>query len=239
MGVDALLEELLEGKDAIADRVVTRVRAEMPNFEAVPLEEHKAGIATAVELIVRARLEDPAPSFGGGTTLLREIGERRARQGIPVDDLLRSWRLGIEETMSYARDIAPGSGAEPDELFDLFQQAFGLADAGDDLHRRRPPAGADAGGSRAGAPRCARPRRASRRALDGGAALRVLGDRARPARLLLRVPRPRRRLRRHGGARPRPWRSTRRTPIASASSPRSRARSPGSASRRRRGEPSR
>lgn len=145
MGVETLLQELLESKDEIADRVVTRVRGEMPNFEGVPLEEHTAGIAAAVELIVSARIKDPQPSFGGGAQFLRQLGERRARQGIPVDDLLRSWRLGIEEATTYAREIAPTSGATPDELFDLFQQAFGLADqamvsiAGG--HRREPAQG--------------------------------------------------------------------------------------------------
>ena len=145
MGVEALLEELLEGKDEIADRVVTRVRREMPSFEGVPLDEHTGGIAAAVELIVSARIKDPEPSFGGGAAFLRQLGERRARQGVPVDDLLRSWRLGIEEATSYARELAARSDASPDELFDLFQQAFGLADeamisiAGG--HRRDPAQG--------------------------------------------------------------------------------------------------
>ncbi len=79
MSVDALLQELLDGSDAIAERVVERVRSEMPeSFAGVPYDEHRAGIAAALELLVKARLEDPEPAFGGGAQVLRELGERRS-----------------------------------------------------------------------------------------------------------------------------------------------------------------
>jgi PucR-like helix-turn-helix protein len=128
MGVEGLLQELLDGRATIAERVVSRVRTEMPSFAGVPLDEHRMGIEAAVQLIVSLRLEDTEPAFGGGAKMLRELGERRARQGVPVEDLLRSWRMGIEEATAYAREVAPRTDAKPDELFDLFQQAFSLAD---------------------------------------------------------------------------------------------------------------
>jgi hypothetical protein len=128
MGVEGLLQELLDGRATIAERTVTRVRREMPSFAGVPLDEHRLGIEGAVQLIVSLRLGDADPAFGDGARLLRELGERRARQGVPVDDLLRSWRMGIEEATAYAREVAPRTDAKPDELFDLFQQAFSLAD---------------------------------------------------------------------------------------------------------------
>ena len=98
MSVQALLQELLDDRAVIAERVVTRVRSEISAFAGVPLDEQKAGIEASIEMIVRSRMEDPGGSFGEGAGLLRDIGERRARQGVPVDDLLRAWRMGIEET---------------------------------------------------------------------------------------------------------------------------------------------
>ena len=147
MSVEALLQELLDDRALIAERVVTRVREEMPAFASVPLDEQKAGIEAAIEMIVRSRMEDPGGSFGDGAQLLRDIGERRARQGVPVEDLLRAWRMGIEETTAHGRELAGQGDTRPDELFDLFQEAFGLADeamlsvAGG---HRREPAAADA-----------------------------------------------------------------------------------------------
>jgi len=148
MSVDALLNELLDERDELATRVVERIRGEMPkSFAGVPYEEHRDGVAAALELVIRVRLENPEASVGvgGGGQALRELGERRARQGVPMDDLLRSWRMGVDEVTSYARELAEQTDARPNELFDLFQQAFRLADEAmvsiSSGHRRDPAQG--------------------------------------------------------------------------------------------------
>ncbi len=128
MAVEGLLQDLLDSRHAIAERVVSRIRSEMPSFEAVPREEHVESVAAALELLVRARMENPEASIEDSSEQLSELGERRSRQGVPVDDLLRSWRIGIEEATAHARLAAEGIDAQPAELFDLFQESFGLAD---------------------------------------------------------------------------------------------------------------
>jgi hypothetical protein len=129
MGVDALLEELLEDRGELAARVVARIREEMPaSFAGVPLDEQRAGIEAAIDMIVGARRGGERPDAAASARMLRMIGERRARQGVPVDDLLRAWRIGIEEATTYGRELAERTDAEPAELFDLFQDAFSLAD---------------------------------------------------------------------------------------------------------------
>ena len=145
MPVDGLLRELLDARQEIAFRVIDRVRGEMPSFDAVPREEHLESIASAIEILISTRLGGAEVPPSAAPTALREMGERRARQGVPVDDLLRSWRIGIEEATAYAREIAPRTDAKQVELFDLFQEAFGIADqamvsvAGG--HRREPGPG--------------------------------------------------------------------------------------------------
>ncbi len=129
MGVEALLKRLLDGRAELAERVVTRIREEMPeSFAGVPVDEQRAGTEAAIDMIVRQRVNGERPAIGPSARMLREIGERRARQGVPVDDLLRAWRIGIEEATTYGRELAAQTDAEPGELFDLFQHAFSLAD---------------------------------------------------------------------------------------------------------------
>jgi hypothetical protein len=129
MGVDALLRQLLDSRAELAERVVERIRTEMPQgFAGVPVEEQRAGIEAAIEMIVGMRLGGEHPTTAASARILREIGERRARQGVPVDDLLRAWRMGIEEATNYGRELAATTDAAPNELFDLFQEAFALAD---------------------------------------------------------------------------------------------------------------
>ena len=128
MSVEALLAELHGERRAIAERVVERIRAEMPSFDAVPRAEQTDGVEVMIALLVGARMQDANPAVGDGTRLLREIGERRARQGVPVDDLLRAWRIGLDEITARGRELAERSDVSPAQLFDLLRQASGLAD---------------------------------------------------------------------------------------------------------------
>ena len=128
MSVEALLAELHDERRAIAERVVERIRTEMPSFDAVPRAEQTDGVEVMIGLLIGARMEDANPAVGDGTRLLREIGERRARQGVPVDDLLRAWRIGLDEITARGRELAERSDVSPAQLFDLLRQASGLAD---------------------------------------------------------------------------------------------------------------
>lgn len=128
MGLESLLEALLEGKDEVSDRHVRRARAEIPNFAGVPIEEHRRDSTGAVVLLVgmhKAGIESLPDEAREG--LLR-LGERRAKQGVPLEDMLRSWRMGIEEAMGYATEIAPDLGMDSGEVFGFFQQAFDVVD---------------------------------------------------------------------------------------------------------------
>ena len=112
MGLEPLLDALLEGKEEISDRHVTRARAEIPNFAGVPIDEHRRDSTGAVVLMVgmrRAGIDSLPDAARDG---LLDLGERRARQGVPLEDMLRSWRMGVEEAMAYATEIAPDIGMD-------------------------------------------------------------------------------------------------------------------------------
>ena len=128
MGLEPLLDALLEGKEEISDRHVRRARAEIPNFAGVPIDEHRRDSTGAVVLMVgmrRAGIDSLPDAARDG---LLDLGERRARQGVPLEDMLRSWRMGVEEAMAYATEIAPDIGMDRGEVFGFFQQAFDVVD---------------------------------------------------------------------------------------------------------------
>ena len=128
MGLEPLLDALLEGKEEVADRHVSRSRREMPNFAGVPIEEHRRDSTGAVILLVAMRRAGLDSLPEEARIALLDLGERRAQQGVPLEDMLRSWRMGIEETMGYATEIAPGIGLSEGEVFAFFQQAFDVVD---------------------------------------------------------------------------------------------------------------
>lgn len=128
MGLEALLDAMLAGKEEIGNRHVVRSRAEMPNFAGVPLEEHRRDSVGAVVLLVAMRRADLDTLPDEARDLLLDLGERRAAQGVPLEDMLRSWRMGIEEAMGYGTEIAPQVGLDEGEVFAFFQQAFEIVD---------------------------------------------------------------------------------------------------------------
>jgi hypothetical protein len=127
-GLEALLDAMLAGKEEIGDRHVARSRAEMPNFAGVPIEEHRRDSVGAVVLLVGMRRADLDTLPSEARALLLDLGERRAAQGVPLEDMLRSWRMGIEEAMGYGTEIAPQIGLDEGEVFGFFQQAFEIVD---------------------------------------------------------------------------------------------------------------
>ena len=146
-----------------------------------------AGIESAIELLVRARLEDPeprrrAPRPARARRAPRPPGGPGRRPAALLADRDRGGRRPSPASSRQRTD------AGPEELFDLFQQAFGIADeamvsiAGG--HRREPGAGGP--GDASAAP--PGPRRPARPALAERAALRLRRPRPRPARPLPGVP---------------------------------------------------
>ncbi len=128
MGLESLLDALLEGKEEIADRHVTRSRKEMPSFAGVPIDEHRRDSTGAVILLVAMRRAGLDSLPVEARDALLDLGDRRAKQGVPLEDMLRSWRMGIEETMGYATEIGPRVGLDEGQVFGFFQQAFDVVD---------------------------------------------------------------------------------------------------------------
>lgn len=146
-GDDGLLRALLADLDAIIERLVDKIRAEIDSFSAVPIEEQRFAAGASVQLLILELLGEadghPAREAVAG------LGERRAEQGVPVEDVLRAWRLGVKQVIEETRVIAERDGYRPDTAFDLLQSALEAADeamvslaAG---HREATPDGAAAG----------------------------------------------------------------------------------------------
>ena len=103
MGVEALLQRLLDDRAELAERVVARIRGEMPDsFAGVPVEEQRAGIEAAIELIIGMRLRDERPAMGPSAQMLREIGERPVPRLALGANMLRQPALRIVHQMIHS-----------------------------------------------------------------------------------------------------------------------------------------
>jgi len=61
---------------------------------------------------------------------LAEIGETRAREGVPVEVVLWAWRVGIQLLIDRAREVGPVVGADAACLLVLAQSLLAWSDVG-------------------------------------------------------------------------------------------------------------
>lgn len=120
-----LLRALLADLDAIIVRLVGKIREEIESFRVVPIEEQHRDAGASVRLLILELLGEDADPV---REAVAGLGERRAEQGVPVEDVLRAWRIGVDHVIFEARRIAERSNFRPDTVFDLLQQALAAAD---------------------------------------------------------------------------------------------------------------
>ncbi len=121
-----LLRALLAESGPLANEMVGRVREEIPSFAAVPRDEQLADTVATVEWLARVALERPQPR--PDLERIEALGARRAEQGIPVDDLVRSWRLAVRMGTERARRLAERLELPPELVLEVFESTLRATD---------------------------------------------------------------------------------------------------------------
>jgi hypothetical protein len=57
-----------------------------------------------------------------------EVGEQRARAGVPIDDVLLAWRQGVQVLLDEGREAAEGLGIGADELLGFVDALLAWSD---------------------------------------------------------------------------------------------------------------
>lgn len=126
--VDALLGQLSE----IAGSVREAIEAQIPTYRVLNSGTLEEEIGFQLERVLR-RVLASARSNGavGGDYELAElaaIGETRAQQGVPVDEMLRAWHVGIEVIVGYSRGVSARLDIEDAAVLEFVQSALGWSD---------------------------------------------------------------------------------------------------------------
>jgi hypothetical protein len=123
--VDALLPEV----DRISARGAERMRELLPAYEKVP----QADLFPIVRANTQHLLElvrDPDSDRTAAEVVYREAGEARARQGIPGDEMLHAWRIGLEVMRDEAHAMAERLGVGTDVLLEFIEASLRWGDVG-------------------------------------------------------------------------------------------------------------
>lgn len=113
-----VVDALLADQDALVVRQRDALLAELPSYDSIPVDVLDAAIALSFATVMRAARagDDFSDAEVAG---LSAAGEQRALQGVPVEDVLRGWRIATQLVTMHAREIGEGLGVAPADLLDL------------------------------------------------------------------------------------------------------------------------
>ena len=114
-----LLDALARQHDALVQDIRRRIETELPSYQALS----ESVVDQHVRLSLLRTLEAAQAGHPGiadhDLTEIAEVGAVQAQAGIPVDDMLRVWRMGIELVLARARALAAELRIGDDEVLEF------------------------------------------------------------------------------------------------------------------------
>lgn len=130
----ALLDAVAAGLEGVVDRAVARTReGQLGEYYAkVPIAALREGIRRDLRRAIRALVEE-RPLNDEDRAALGQIGDARARQGIPLEAMLGAYRVTIDEVFSELWRLADSGDANPSDVVLLARGLWRYADPVMDL----------------------------------------------------------------------------------------------------------
>lgn len=112
--VAAVCQQLHDRLDELTMQMVTAIEAEVPEYEAlhaVPRADLATSVKSNIEMLLLGIAEHRGPSREE-LEVRRQLGRRRAQQGLPVDTLIAAFHIGYREFWSeVVKLVSSGDGA--------------------------------------------------------------------------------------------------------------------------------
>jgi hypothetical protein len=105
------------------------MRELLPAYDKVPQQE-LVPIVRANTQHLLALVRDPDADRTEAEAVYREAGESRVRQGIPGDEMLHAWRIGLEVARDEAHAMADRLGLGNDVLLEFIEASLRWGDVG-------------------------------------------------------------------------------------------------------------
>lgn len=125
---DTLFDALLAEHEELSARVREAMQEQVPAYRSVPADALAADVRTEVGRVLRSARAGRSAVSERELEELAAVGERRATQGVPVDDMLRAWRIGVEVVVGYARDVGRRLDIDGDHVLDFVQSTLAWSD---------------------------------------------------------------------------------------------------------------
>jgi hypothetical protein len=123
-----LIDDLLAERERVSLEVVDRLQAAMECYRALSVDQLLPVVRGNVEAILQIVRRRDRKLSDDELAWFAEVGEARSDMGLPIADVLRGWRLGIEVVSEDVVHVGRKRGVADDILLDLTQEMFQAAD---------------------------------------------------------------------------------------------------------------
>jgi hypothetical protein len=121
---EALFDALLSEYPDISRVVRERLHAELPAYRSMSSEEVEADLRLEIERTLLSARAGQAAVTDRELAELAEIGDKRAQQGVPIEDMLRAWRIGVQVVIARAREIGARLDVDDGSLLDFVESTL-------------------------------------------------------------------------------------------------------------------
>jgi hypothetical protein len=126
-GWDALFDGLLAGREALVADMIALTREELPAYSDVAPDALLPGFGLQLDAVLRAA-RNGHPVSDDELKVLADIGEHRAVQGVPIEDMLRAWRIGIQVVIDHSSRVAAAEAIDADVTLAFVRAVLTWAD---------------------------------------------------------------------------------------------------------------
>lgn len=128
VGWNLLFDTLAAEYEVIGERVCKAMQAQLPSYRGLSRAALDAEVALHVEQVLKSARAGRATATCGELAELAAVGEERARQGVPVDEMLRAWRIGVGVLVNYAREVGQRLGVDANHVLEFVQSTLAWSD---------------------------------------------------------------------------------------------------------------
>ena len=123
-----LIDALEEESDPMRVEIRSRLEKQFPSYEALPDEVLEAHLRLSLERTLASTRTLSRSDAESELAALAEVGEAEAEHGIPIDDLLGVWRIGLQVVVARARELAAVLDLGDAAALDFVQRVLAWSD---------------------------------------------------------------------------------------------------------------
>jgi hypothetical protein len=104
------------------------MRSELPAYGPIAETDVRSGVLAELARVMESARSGHAAVGDDDLSELAAVGRARARQRVPVDQMLRAWRIAIQVVVARARELGGELGIGPQSLLEFVESTLAWSD---------------------------------------------------------------------------------------------------------------